>query len=333
MEWATGIGTEGGRLVAKIATEDSELTTRQLCSLAAQGMPTMSRPQRKNGLTTDFASWKIVPPSSYAAAFGLPSKMLQQSEHLIYEFQVRETKVQVPALVLMRALFYPAKYILETMFRPQALDAIGFFADEAVHVDSTLTKGSYGWANQMVRSSLRWMFAFPTANKMAHSVHEYAMRGRIGLELPDATVRVTVAGKKIGDTYYATELTISRLFALEQTFDHFPKLPLLVHESAGTQAKPADLTVPVGVHGVELSNDEWREVEPVLLSRTRHRPRLSQRDLFDSILKKLYTGTPWRKITYKTGTFIHASQAYRVWKQCGTFAEALDLLRELRQAS
>lgn len=332
MDWATGIGIDGGKLAATFSDKDGRTTFRDLSSLVSDGVPTIAKLQTKKALVTDFSSWKTVHPSSYAAVFDLDADVMRLSEHTIYEFQVRETKVQVPALVVMRALFYPARHLLKTMFRPQALDTVGFFDEETVYIDSSLKKGGYSWASDAVRSTLRWMYSFPTAFRMAHSVHEHAMRGRIGLALPHASVRVSVGGKKVGDTYYATEMSFTKIFALEQTFEHLPKMPLLVFETIGSQAKPADLSVPIGRHGLELSDDEWNEVKPVLLSKTRPHQRARQRDLFDAVLKKLYTGTPWRKMTYKVGNYVDASQAYRVWKEGGTFGPALDVLRELRQA-
>jgi hypothetical protein len=331
MDWATGIGIDGGKLTATFSDKDGRTTFRNLSSLVSDGVPTIAKLQRKGGLTTDFSSWKTVHPSSYAAVFDLDAEVLLLSEHKIYEFQCRETKVQVPALVVMRALFYPARHLLETMFRPQALDAVAFFDNETVYIDSSLKKGGYSWASDAVRSSLRWMYSFPTAFRMAHSVHEHAMRGRLGLVLPDASVKVSVSGKKVGDTYYATEMSFTKIFALEQTFEHLPKMPLLVFETIGSQAKPADTTIPIGAYGLELCDDEWNEVAPVLLAKTRPHQRARQRELFDAVLKKLYTATPWRKMTYEVGNYVDASQAYRVWKEGGTFEPALELLRTLRQ--
>jgi len=331
MNWAIGIGTQDGKLAAGIAAASGEVRLKRLDALIEEGIPAPSVRQKKVGLITNLKTWQLVAPDEYIAAHGLDTQQALMSRHQIFEFKVRDTIVQVPALVLIRALFYPAKQLLPTMFGPQALDAIGFLDDDVLHIEKSRTHVNYHWANEIVVSQLRWLYAFPSANRSAHSVHEHALRGIIGLTLPDAVITLAASGKKLGSTYFATEVRISKIVAQEASFSHVTSLPATIIEASNSLSIPADETIPLRDGSSDLSDDEWALVAPILLSKSNHRFRLSQRDLFDAILTKLSTGTPWRKLSLRSGTYVHASQAYRVWKsEYGTFGPALEMLKRLR---
>lgn len=333
MNWLTGITTESGKIVAKVAISTGGSKVVALEDLVNVGAPTAEGLQRKNQLVSSFRSWRKVAPDSYVAAYCLDNEIVKTSKHQVFEFQVRDTLFQVPALVLMRALFYPAKHLLASMFRPQALDDLGFLDGDILNITGGRVRDGYTWASDAVLSCLRWMYAFPSVYRMAHSVHEYAMQGIIGLTLPDATVRLVVTGKKIDNTYYVNEMTLTKIEATETAFPWLPNIPSTIMEYERGSLKVAENDILLRDNCIPLSDDEWHSVESILLGRSNYRFRLSQRDLFDCILTKFHTGIPWRKVECKSGTYVHACQAYRVWKERGTFDPALEELNRLRAAT
>lgn len=333
MEWVTGIEVENGKLVATFVDREGNVGTRELQELATLGVPTSPGLLRKDGITTNLQEWRMVPATEYLLAHNALSCAAAQSRHQVYEFQVRQTKFQVPALVLMRALFYPGKHLLAAMFRPQGLDNLGRLEGDSLHLLQGLVRargtGGYKWDNQAVRSRLRWMYVYPSAYRMAHSVHEHAMHGHIGITLPATTIQAVVTGKKDGDTYYVTDMAIRKIEPHEQAFDH---LQPASSEVVQDRERPSMLTnvASDSVYSSPLSDKEWDAIQPILVPNSIHRCMLPQRDLLDAVLFKLQTGTPWRKLLCKSGTYENAAQAYRTWKQRGTFGPAIEMLQMMR---
>lgn len=331
MNWLLGVGVEHNKLVAIALNEKGEQVPVALENLVSTGTPSKTKSQKKSGLVTELRTWRLVEPSEYLEAYDIETPVGLRSEHQVYEFQVRDTKVQVPAIVLMRALFVPSKHVLPMMFKPQAMDDIGYLNGNDLEIQAAWVKPGHRCMTDAIKNTLRWMFAFPSANEMANSVHENALRGRIDLKLPAATVRLSVRGKKIESTYYATEIVVSKITAQESPFSSLCDVSSLVTETRGSAAKAPDESIPLREDQVALSDYEWQAVQPVLLANGRSTAKHSQRDLLDAILWKLHSGMPWRKVVYKTGSYVHASRAYRIWLERGTFNAALDLLRDMRR--
>lgn len=331
MSWFLGIGVEQNKLAGMVLNSKSQQVLEPLENFATMGIPSTSKSQKKSGLVTEFGTWKQVGPVDYLKAYNIQIPDGVRSKHQVYEFQVRDTKVQIPALVLMRALFSPSRHLLPMMFRPQVLDDVGYLSGSDLKIQADWVQPGYRCMTDAIRSTLRWLFAFPSANEMAHSVHENALQGAIALKLPKAVVRLSVRGKKIENTYYANEIVISKIIAQEPTFNYAIGISSLVTEAPCPRAKAPDESIPLRDNQVALSDVEWQLVEPVLLANGRGPVKLSQRDLFDAVLWKLHSGMPWRRMTYKTGSYVHASQAYRNWLERGSFKTALDLLRTSRQ--
>ena len=329
MNWAIGIGTEDGELVGYIMDRQRGKITLNLDNFAYQGAPMTSKMQSKQSCITNFSSWSVVDPGDYATTYGIDSSAVRRGKHDVFEFKVRNTTVQVPALVLMRALFHPAKILLPIMFRPQPLDDIGFM-DEHQFVMYTKTDSRYhSWTNPILDSCLRWMYTFPSANVMAHSVHENAMRGIVGLSLPRAEIRCRISGRKVGGTYFAAKLAISRIQAHEHSFIDLPAFPSLIFDTNLSRNQLSQIA-PLPLSDVRLSNAEWEAIKPLLLGKSEEAYKISQRELFESVLEKIKSGNSWKAMECKNGIRNNAWQAYRDWQRRGVFNRALDALRLLR---
>jgi len=330
MDWVTGIATANGQIVAKMADKYGNTDLVKLDDLVRVGLPSATKVAKKNGRASKFRDWKIVPPENYIAAYNMDNRLNTGSNHQVFEFQIRKKTFQVPALVLMRALFYPARYLLARTFRPQVLDDLGFLDGEILTILDYRGDRSFTWASDAVLSSLRWMFGFPSAYKMAHSVHEHAMRGIVGLTLPKAEVGFVASGKRIEDTYYVNSITLTKLVANEPAFDFLPELSREIIKPDLNPKVAKAIKIPSRDNNVILSDEEWTAIEPILLFRSNYHFKLSQRDLFDCILIKFHSKIPWRKIECKSGTYVHVCHAYRMWNARGTFGPALEELNRFR---
>lgn len=335
MGWARGIRSENGKIVAEIVNHSGKPEVCALEGLATSGIPSVrSRLLTRNNICTSFQDWEIVPVTRYLNAYHFSKFGKADSHHQVFEFQCRDTKFQVPALVLIRAMFHPNKHLLSSAFRPQCLDNLGFVDGSVFEFRGNVAQtGGYKWVNNSVRSRLGWMSAFPSAHRMAHSIHEYAMDGVIGLSLPDATITWVLVGRKLRNTYYVTAMSASQILAQEPAFNHMKSMPSTVLGYETIRRRRADKSIPLRDGTTSVSDEEWGAIAPRLLARSSYKFRISQRDLLDCILEKLHFGTPWRFMSCKSGTFVNATRAYRSWKEFGTFEPAIEQLKMMRSSA
>jgi hypothetical protein len=332
MDWATGIVVQDGQFVAEVINQQGTRSWVELEELATAGLPSSGLQQRKDSLESSFENWTICDSAEYLLTYDIDLQAAG-SAHAMYEFQIRDTRFLVPALVLLRALFIPAKHLMPSAFRPQCLEHTGHLSESGFVVEAAWGKPGFRCLTEGVANALRWMYSFPSAYKLAHSVHEFALQGEVRLVLPRADLKFSVVGKKVDRTYYVTQLNISSIHANELPLDFSAEAPRLILYTDFSLKLTSDTNIPARPDGrVELTDFEWESVAPVLLAASKTtRLLLSQRDIFDSILNKLYFGIPWRKVEYKTGGVEHASRAYQCWLKRGTFANAIILLSELRK--
>lgn len=340
MGWATRIEVDGRRLMARVATPHGASELVPLDALAAVGAPEEHSANRR--VTTDMRCWSKADTATYLRAFDADAN--QNDRHEVFRIEHDDTVVLLPALVLMRAMFRPARYLLQTMFLPHALDSVCHLHTGRAPASLVMTAhwASPGRASRYadVSSALLWMKCFPTAMTMAASVHEFAMRGAIGLQLPDAKCEMLVRGKLVDGVLHATQATIFEVCALEEPLPFASGLSrrVVFHgkwsgqvNARKTRALP-DNAIPRHSDGsVAVSDEEWRRIEPVVVSRGRHRPvRLDQRQILNGVLTKLAYGIPWAKVPYSVGTWSNAFYAHRTWSSRGAFDRALNILKRTR---
>lgn len=340
MTWATGLTAKDGKYLVEAVSADGEIALHNLSALGTVGVPNKEAPNTKKVLTTNtFKTWEeIEDPVEYLSTFGLELPPEIESRHQIYQFIEGRTQYVVPALVLLRAIFQPSKYFLPEIFKPQALDRIGFMdlstPNPTFVIDAYWASPGFRCATPSVERALTWMATAPSALRMANSVHQNAVKGRIALMLPSATAKFVVRGKKVGSTFYVSSLRITRIFIAEPSNQSATasQSEFSYVENGVTTASKRD--IPCGQDGkLSLSDSEWMIIEPILLRETNmKRVVLSQRDIFNDVLNRLTTGTPWRHMDYKTGTWVNASRAFQVWRKSGCLDDALTILHELRDA-
>jgi hypothetical protein len=339
MDWALGIAVENGRLVVKGVGRGGDLEIGEIADLGKYGVPACS-PSFKHKGTVEFDSLVAGDSDEYLRALAIPVPKNSANRHMVLKGKFDGVQVVIPALVLMRALFRPTKFLLPLMFRPQALDRVRFLdfsrAQTAVVVDASWS-GAYRTGDE-VRQCISWMTFFPSAIRFASSVHEFAMRGEIGMNLPHGSARATMDGLKVDGVLFVTEMRLITVYADEE--------PILAATGCSREFVLRDVCrdgpvmgslaeinkVPNNKNGdLDVSDTEWNAIEPTLLKgQLRRRETVNQRHLFDAILKKINFGTSWRNLIPQSGSGNNARFAERSWQSRGTLLPSLEILRTMR---
>ncbi|SDP92872.1 Putative transposase of IS4/5 family [Rhodoferax sp. OV413] len=339
MEWAFGIAVKNGQLVVEGTSRDGDLEIGNLLELGTCGVPKCSQLVKHKG-TLDFSALVAVNADEYLDALGLHAPQKLPNRHQVFECRFDGVRVVFPALVLMRALFRPNKFLLPVMFRPQALDRIRFLdytrTPTEVVVDASW-RGTYR-SGEEVNQCISWMTLFPSAIRLASSVHEFAMRGEIGMSLPLGSARATMHGLNVGGILFVTEMKVMAVHANE---DPIPGATgcsqdfVLRNVSYDGKLKSSLAEIskfPIGKNGeLGVSDLEWTAIAPTLLKgQERAREILNQRHLFDAILQKINFCTSWRTLAPKSGTGNNARFAERNWRSRETLMPSLEILMTMR---
>lgn len=339
MDWALGIAVESGRLVVEGIGRGGDLEIGDISDLGTHGLPACSILVKHRG-TVDFGSLVAGNADNYLRALALPVPESSTNRHIVLEGELDGVQVVIPALVLMRALFRPTRFLLPLMFRPQALDRVRFLdftrSPTEVVVDASWN-GAYRTGDE-VQQCISWMTFFPSAIRFASSVHEFAMRGQIGMDMPHASARVTMDGLKVDGVLFVTEMRVISVRANEEpTLDATGcSREFVLRNVCRSGSKKAILTeiekIPNGKSGdLDVSDSEWKSIEPTLLKGQRRlRETVNQRYLFDALLEKINVGTAWRTMVPKSGTSNNVRFAERSWRSRGTLLPSLEILRNLR---
>lgn len=335
MDWALGIDTSAAGFGA-VLLKGNEVQSVGLHRLVSEGVPAGHRSRVK--LDHDMREWRATDPDEYLQAFGFSSAHTSANRHAVYEITGGGRRLLVPALVLMRAFFRPAKILLPRMFWAQALDHIRVVDPLESPPRVHLLSPSWGSVEGRVgdaRLPLTWLSVFPTAMEFAASVHRSARAGAIAVTMPAARASISFHGCRSGASLYVTKATMLEVDALEQPLEWARGHPVEVFrrrtvswDGACPALQVAD--VPSRRDGkYDLTDDEWAKVEPVLYPPAIRRPirQLCPRRTFDGVLRKLVLGTGWRATEYPVGTHTNMLYAYRKWNKSGALSRALDILR------
>lgn len=342
MDWARRIVVSGRELCAEVVAPDGHATLMALPELARHGVPAARATVRKQ-VELKFEDFSPCTADEYLAHFGIEPTPDAEGFQLMFKVVVGETRYLVPALVLMRALFRPTSHLLHQIFGPNVLDRNCRldFADEELRV--VVDAPWAGFASTERRGDcegpLRWMLLHPSARRMADSVHQYAMSGIIALDLPDGDSEVVFAGVKGAAAVLVTEARVLSVTPSDRSdipgAEAVPRVDFVDRSWAEGRdiAECISADVPLHADGThELTDKEWAIVGPVLEGERKRTPSYQHcpRSLLDGVLGKLASGKSWRESPYKVGDWRNAATTYRRWNARGTFAEAMQALREAR---
>lgn len=339
MDWALGIAVENGRLVVEGIGREGDLKIGNIAELGTRGVPTCPQLVNHKG-TLEFGSLVVGNAEEYLRALSLFIPKYSANRHMVLKGRFDGVQVVIPALVLMRALFRPTKFLLPLMFRAQALDRVRFLdftrAPTQVVVDATWN-GTYRTGDE-VRQCISWVTFFPSAIRCASSIHEFAMCGQIGMDMPNANARATMDGLEIDGTLFVTEMKLIAVHAEEEPITAAAgcSRDFVLRDVGRGGSLKGSLTelskIPNGQMGdLHVSDSEWEAIEPTLLEGQRRlRETINQRHLFDAIVNKINFGRSWRTLVPQSGTGNNARFAERSWRSRGTLLPSLEILRAMR---
>jgi transposase len=75
----------------------------------------------------------------------------------------------------------------------------------------------------------------------------------------------------------------------------------------------------------DLTNDEWRLIEPLLPLGERG-PVPDLRSYFNAVMWRFRTGSPWRDVPARYGSWSTIYDRFRLWATTGVFARVMDAM-------
>jgi len=185
--------------------------------------------------------------------------------HQVFQYEVSDWTVLLPALLLVRATFRPFRNLARYLYSPMGLDAVCIPRDITcadVHWMLPLEHG-LGQATDTHVAALTWAWAFPGGRTMWDSAYSYAARGIVGINLPPARVELIASVVEAGPRLLlATGCTLVTLEPDERPFEFCPVAPAtrVLHRLPRT-------LVPKGANVLDLRADASQtplQLTPVL---------------------------------------------------------------------
>lgn len=336
--YAQRIVVVGRKLAVEMQTQDGETQLVGLDELYRAGLPRSGR-RRKGTLCVSFSDFREVPATEYERRVGIAS--CHGSEHQVFELNGQGTRILIPALALMRGLFRPKAHLLASVFAPHALDRFCRWYEQDgqtdVLVEPRWWQQSYESRHGNWKDVVRWMFSHESARRMADSVHRNAMAGRLALDLPEALADIVITGMDVNGVFCVTSVRFASLTPLEapqQPFDLQVPIQFFDKETLAHKASTPciELDIPIGPAGLEVTEEEWGALAPILAKSRREALRTHcPRGIFNDVLHKLSSGTSWRSAQLQASDWRLAATTYRSWRVSGAFEKALAVLAASRE--
>lgn len=294
MDWAQGIEVVGGEMVARVADAAGIQELVKLSELGTRGLPTVPASLRSlDGV--DLSELQAIDCTEYLEVFGLQGAAGEPGGHAVYELQIKRSRLVIPALALIRGLFRPNNVLLDDGFRPQMLERVSYFDPANGRVIVTAQ-----WAKKVgIRASdpsalLAWLWRDAAAKRLAGSVHRHAMSGAIDMDPTGAKVNLSVGGKRLGRTFYATRCTVTRAYlpshsgdadGNEEVIDFFGPVPQRCGSESNLNSA-LDVVLERRGGGLEVTDTEWEALLPILRPDTRGKqPRVDIRQVLNLLLQ------------------------------------------------
>lgn len=340
MEWLSEIGVCQGRLQGVVFQCNGERTAMEVSEFHKQGIPTAEDTVIRARVSS--AHFKTADSSQLLAQVGLSLPKEHQNLHTLWQIFVDGCRLIVPALAMMRGFFEPTRYMLQELFKPQAVDRVSWSSCDA----SPTVRIHAPWyrlaKSQRLRDPaplLEWIHQCPSARAMADSVHQSALSGRVHLELPLCDMDLRFRGKSFPTGVLVTSVEVMgiRSYEVDQRGESAPRLCSLgksrIRPTAHAPHKELHeyFVVKHRDGTVFISDEEWPEVLNILQNfRDVRGGKFDKRLLLDGILSKLHTKNPWRKSSYLVGSWNNAAQTFRDMERKGSLLPVLKYLRECR---
>lgn len=179
------IGLTSNKL-AHIVTDQGWHEVVPVAHLKTRGTPSGTR--RETSIYTNFANWRLLDvdeANTYPQAFGIQANL---ADHQVFEFSSGGHIYHVLALVVIRALLRNKPSLINAVFRPQGLE----LTVTPIFENNRLSMCALPDIHHRVVGPdfLLWLYAYPSARRMFHSIFLLSMRGQLGLTLPDCTIEI-----------------------------------------------------------------------------------------------------------------------------------------------
>lgn len=303
MKWVNGIAWNGRNYVA-ITTDKYGMVKHTPVSELSKLEYSLEETVNIR-VNTDFATWKTVSSDDFYPISQFPSAT--SCGHEIYEFEVSGNVYQVPAIVLVKALFHPLQGLAPYLFRPQSLESL-------VIPLNGVERGIGFWGSAQGRlrikssgpyAALYWLYCFPSARFAWDSVLVHARDGKLGLCLPIGIANLHLGYFNLRGKIFVNRLKVISIQTTETPYEFSPTQSSFMQfnyrkweEVGDSVSPPKSYEIPFRGSELLLSDNEWAVLEPILSKGSNQKHDL--RDIVNCLLEKFRNGIAWRKLNTRT---------------------------------
>lgn len=214
--WLTHFERVNGRLYGMTSSSDGVCVP-----VSVDKLHTIALPVHRNKsltFTTRLDEWTLESADRYLAGAKLPPDIA--GKHDVFKVHYDGHTILIPALSMLKALFYPGKTLFRYVFSPVGLDQLCSPVEENGELSVSIgdRKLSKSLGNERI-VRLRWMYFFPSAKATWGSVYAAAMRGKCGLSLPRANVKITIHGQRHRGFILAGNVTLGNIEVREDPYE------------------------------------------------------------------------------------------------------------------
>jgi hypothetical protein len=295
-------------------------------------------------LDIPFSDWMRASPREYARIFGI--EMGVTDGHQVYSLSHEGLEIIVPVWELQRSLLRTsAAGLMDYVYRPNGLEHLCTPLCDAEAFSVAITSPLDGRPATLdtLAEKLTWFYAYPSAYSTWNSIYRHACSGRIGLDLPKASIQMSVHGRMADGVLYARRLHVYQLTPLEQPCDWAKTAPKTYRfESGRMQNNNSRQTRDPRLRSIGnqwiLTDAEWETVEniafPWRLKNGYGRNRLDDgRNVVNNIIVKLGTGMSWAELNGLKAGHDSCIRLYYKMKADGRWDKLIEFLAGSRRHS
>lgn len=335
MKWIEKVVRTNGTFELQCVGSDGsrQLTTFRSISRARLSLP--FRETRFKQLDIDLRELTTVSPECFLRGIGFRPAV--EPGQAVYALNSRGLRFLIPASVLLRALLLVLASLIDVMLRPAAREQawrVIQVGDRLAlqHVPKLIQKyvrqGS-GAVNRLI-----WLSCFPSGRRLWDSVYLHASNGRLDLAMPEARIRASVVGARLGDEVYVSNITVYTVHPSDKPtlFSSLLRRAHLVLSRGDKKKRSSrprayrqclrDAALIQGPAGWKLTDEEWLAVQAA--SKPIRRLTYRGRHRIDGILEKFGEGASW--VQFKC-----AANAYSQMRKDGSWTLVRAALLRLRQ--
>jgi transposase len=337
MFWIEGVTRTFTGLELEIITSNGVRKLRDTQQLAQQLEFSGSKKVR---VRTDCSDWQREYGSPFWEKLGIQDLKPKDNQG-VYRFDADQKRYLIPVSVFIQALMRPLQKIHKFLFKPQGLETFctPILEENIPKLGLNLSMRELFDGHNKLPSwfecTYSWMSCFPSANNMWASVYQSAVSGHLDIDLPKASLAMTMTSVKHSDVYLVTKILITHIAASEEPFkfapNHAKDINLFRHSMSNRLPTYSHETEScVRENTWKLSNEEWQTISTLVTQRKGQKHDM--REIINLILYKHGTGCPWRQLPFGTLNFPIVQNTYHRLTKNGNWAKASETLNTMRTA-